>query len=160
MVYCTGLQTVLGTIFKKCVERNINLILRHYDASTNSYTTQQVYSIDNKPINNNTIIYNPNNANLYLYNCDMSNIGENLVVLSLCAYDNNQKMLNNKTIDILFRKEDENLVWSIYGKFVEAIHNDKNENLSVFVTDSTIEKDGYIKYSYNISKSFNFKSNR
>jgi predicted XRE-type DNA-binding protein len=74
-VYVTGLQCVLSSIIKVTNEMKVNLILRHYDKTTDSYKFQVIWNCFGANIIPEAFLSVFNNSkNSYTYNCTLEEI--------------------------------------------------------------------------------------
>lgn len=97
-VYCTGLQSALGALFKICHKKHINLALRHYDPSRNAsggiktYSDKQIILNEFPVKTSSNILFSSNKVLdiggfLYTYNCIGSELTmQNVYTITIKKY--------------------------------------------------------------------------
>lgn len=164
-LYCTGIQIILGSVVKVCIERHVNLVLKHYDDVSGEYISQPVVTMFgacdeiNHPFNKLEKC-----GQVLLYNIDITDIicNEKFYSISLNEHED-ENLKPNQTprfkagacTYILFGNEED--AWKLYPTFIKACQaNTGNERNSVLMTE--VSSDGYsFSWRGNISKGYNFK---
>ena len=157
ILYCTGLQCALASVIKCCYERKVNLILKHYNPETNTYTSQIMWDQFGKIAD---IVF-PfekliNKGTIYTYNISIEEISNTskLHVISINKHKTNVNSSFEECFYIIVK--DFNAIWEIYPKFVAAIQDNLSEYYSIFATTASIRSTGFV-WDDNIAKSYNFK---
>ena len=149
IVYVSGLQCALSSLFKVCHNRKVNLNIMHYNTQTQKYVQQEVLSYGNVDINNKFAYISKDVKEMYLYNdCTYENILNN-TFYALYMYCNNTIKKNL----VLFKNFED--IWDVYSDYVKYINDNTNDRLHLILTSAVLE-DNRIKWTNVISKSYNY----
>lgn len=161
VLYCTGLQVILGSIIKECYDLHCNLVLMHYDGN-DSYYQQVIFTDFSK---NNTVINHPfikleKKGKVYFYKMSIGELNKNVDKEMYCISLNTHKEDSNEFVPgecsyIICKSIAE--AFELYPEFVNICISQKDRSRnSVFVAKITYNNNGFT-FGDNISKCYNYK---
>ena len=158
VLYCTGIQIILVTILKVCIERHINVTLKHFYDKTGNYISQiAINQFNCKDEIDHPFKRLEKTGNVYLYNTKLEEItnNRNFYGISVGVHEDDSMKFKAGTCSYIFVKtEDE--AWKLYPQFVKAsLENSGKERNSVMLASCSTNGYGFF-WEDNISKSFNF----
>ena len=158
LVYCTGLQSALASVFKVCEELKIDLALMHYNTQTDKYNPQVirgVWDFDN-PFRNYDI------DNIYGYDCsydDIINANEdNLHCIVLSTKDKLDKSSKFGKSKLIVINGDIEKAFEAFNYFsINMLKEGFNRRYldAVLLNKAVINEYGFV-YKNSEAKSFNY----
>ena len=153
-VFVTGLQCALGTLFKVCKERKVNLTLKHYNPNLDKYIPQIIMSDfpTTNPIPSSLWGQSFSNDRIYTYNCNINEIDK----MKGGFYGMNVVSRLRKTNDIedkfIIFAPNESDMYKVYIEKLQEMSNDK-EHKHEFYLDKFVKQNSEWK-SILIQKAF------
>ena len=172
VVYCTGIQSALGSIVKACRIRKVNLILKHYNSSNRCYIPQVIFDEFGSAVETTDVSFPFDNLlnlrytkDLFTYKTTLSSLIENKDKFYGVSYNQYESKTSTKYKDkgcVFVFCDSMEKMWEIYSKIVEFSKDDMNYGnyLSIFASECSINSSSGFNWGTNWSKSYNYMTNK
>ena len=143
VLYLSGLQCALESVFLVCDELHINLTTAHYNTQTGKYRFRNTISKYPLPSYNAKInTLRITNDTVYEYNCNINDLvhGDEFYIITQVDLDNDFTIKKRNIIIIT----DYNLIWPLYGELIKK-RDELNIKRNIYVNTQKITPNGYIK---------------
>jgi hypothetical protein len=160
VVYCTGLQSALGSIVKCCYDKKINLVLKHYNSQSHTYIPQIIFN-EFGEIADTSFPFDTLRKNCKLllsYKSSLKDIldKDKFYCVSYNEHDSSNRFKENSCYYIMTDEIEK--AWEIYPLLVGDAKSDKNKDkrLSVFLSTCKINPSSGFDWGENWAKSYNY----
>lgn len=143
VLYLSGLQCALESVFLLCEELHINLTTAHYNTQINRYRFRNTISKYptkwyNEKINSLRVI----SDELYQYKCNINDLVEGDYFYSITEVELDENFVITKRTTTII--QDYDLLWPLYGYIIKKCKK-INKTINIYVNTQQITFNGYIK---------------
>lgn len=158
ILYTTGLQSALSSVIKVCLKNDIDLSIKHYNASSKSYILQEL-SGTFEDITDPFFDLAQSKNGLFFYKCtqkELENSEDTFYVIKFTDLDGLEcEMKRTKEGHIIVKNFDD--IFDILPTMVKSLIYYFNQRLAIYVNKCYI-KDGTFRFGFCFSKNYSSNS--